>query len=289
MIKESLIVTTILFISYFVYVSGFAPSLWRGSGNINQIRSIKVENFLYDTDISNKNVILGTSLTNTLISDSIKNTYNLGLHGLSVFDGLYILSLKKEIPKYLFVEMNFITKEYNSSFQNQFSNPSLFIKKNIISLRDEKQPLVIFGNFLENRIISKKIKSTINLNVQSFFKEKLIFDELMANQKKIYSIAPSDSILAEKLNNLSLELKKYEIKGTKIVFFEVPNNTMFTNLPFCKSVRNGFYNKFPKSKYEYIYLPENMNIKTSDGLHLTNEEAESYSSYLRKKIELLQL
>ena len=289
MIKKAILLSAILFASYCIFVSFFAPTWWKGNGNDLQVRSIKVEKFLYNTDISNKNIILGSSLSERIITDSIENTYNLGLGALGVFDGLHVLAQKNELPKCIFIEMNFINKDLNSSFENHFSNPSITIKKYIPSFREDRQPLVILGNLIITKFVSLKRKSGSNLSEIDSLKSKTLLDKLLANQKKIYESAPSDSLIAVRLTTLAKELKQFEQKGIKIIFFEVPNYTMFTNLPFCNAVRNGFYAKFPKSKYTYIDLPENFNVKTTDGLHLTPDEAKSYSSYLRNKIELLQL
>lgn len=289
MVKKTLIVTSILFLSYTLFVSFLAPKWWKGIGNDIQTRSTKVENFLYNTNISNKNIILGTSLANRIIMDSIKNTYNLSLSSLGVFDGLYILSLKKEMPKFLFIEMNYFTKEPNESFTNKFSNPTLFIKKHIISLQEDKQPLVIFGNLLSEKCFkpSKSSKALMKKNKNDSLKDLTILNELLSRQKDIYNVIPSDSILASSLDKLEQILKEYQLKGTKIVFFEVPVNYTLINSPYSIAIRNCFYKKFPKSAYKYIDLPENIKFISSDGLHLSSDEAKIYSSYFAKQTSML--
>ena len=289
MIKKAVLLTAVLFFLYFIFLSFLAPTWWKGNGNDLQIRSIKVENFLYHTNISNKNVIIGTSLSNRIITDSIKNTYNLGLGALGVFDGLYILTLKKEVPKCIFIEMNFINKEYNPAFKNHFSNPAIIVKKHVASFQEERQPLVILGNLINTKVVAFNKKSGNIVNVNDSNKAKIQLAKLVDKQKTIFTTAPSDSLLTSRLNLLAKELEQFEKKGIKIVFFEVPIYTDHRDLPFCNAVRNAFYTKFPKSHYAYIDVPENFKVKTTDGLHLTPDEAKNYSSYLSKKIELLQL
>jgi hypothetical protein len=289
MIKNASIFTITLFGGYFIFVSNFAPKWWSGFGNDLQTRSIQVEIFLYNTDISNKNVILGSSLANRIIIDSVKNTYSLALGALGVFDGLYILSLKKEIPKLLFIEMNFIPIEPNDNFKNKFSNPTLLIKKYITSLQENKQPLVILGNLFNKKFFNQSKSSAISLkNINDSIKNATIFNTLFDKNKKTFSIAPSDNLLTLRLNNLAEILKIYQLKGTRIIFFEVPSNYQYKNLPYCKAVRDGFYNKFPRSEYMYIDMPENIKFTTSDGLHLGIEEAKIYSSYFKKQTSVLE-
>jgi len=289
MIKKAVLLTAVLFFLYFIFLSFLAPTWWKGYGNKPQFGAITVENYLYHTIISNKNVILGTSLSERIKSDSIKNTYNLSLSGLSVFDGLYILKLKKEVPKCIFIEMNLINLMSNPRFKSHFSNPALTIKKHIVSFQEERQPLVILGNLINRQVVAFHQKSRNNLNVSDSNKIKIRIAKLVEMQKRKFSRAPSDSLLALRINQLAKELEQYEKKGMKIVFIEVPIYTGHKDLPFCNAIRNAFYTKFPKSNYAYIDVPENFKVKTTDGLHLTPEEAKSYSSYLRKKIELLHL
>jgi len=292
MITKSIAITTILCISYFIFVSSFAPAYWSGTGNDLQPRSVKVEDFLYNTDISNKNIIFGTSLAERIVKDSIPNIFNLSLAALGVFDGLYLLSLKNEIPKCIFIEMNFIDRGFNEDFKKTFSNPSLTIKKHIKSLREDKQPMVVLGNLMMNKVKSLQTPQKIsNTKPSSQINEidSALFNLLVMNKVTEFSLPFKDSVINLRLQTLAEILKTYENKGTKIVFFEMPINHRVQDLPYFEYLRKAFYNKFPKSSYTYIDKPDSLKFQTLDGTHLGSIESKWYSFYFKKSINDLQI
>jgi hypothetical protein len=206
MITKSIAITTILCISYLIFVSSFAPAYWSGYSNDLQQRSIIAEDFLYNTNISNKNILFGTSLAYRIVKDSIPNIFNLSLAGLGVFDGLYLLSLKNEIPKCIFIEMNFIERGLKDDFKKTFSNPSITIKKHIKSLREDKQPLVIVGNLLRNKVISLQMHTKTTNTIPSPKSNEMdsaLFNQLVMNKVTEFSLPFKDSVINLRLQTLA--------------------------------------------------------------------------------------
>jgi hypothetical protein len=72
---------------------------------------------------------------------------------------------------------------------------------------------------------------------------------------------------------------------TKILFFEIPVNYQLNHLPKANLIRKTFYENFPESKYKYIPMPDSEQFITSDGVHLTQDEALTYTIYLKEKMK----
>ncbi|MFL5746465.1 MAG: hypothetical protein ACJ751_17440, partial [Niastella sp.] len=112
-----------------------------------------------------------------------------------------------------------------------------------------------------------------------------LFLKLLQLQIDDYSKLPDEPLLNQAFKNLKEYVNKLEQKHIKVTFFEMPVNSQLLNLPKANVIRNTFYKNFPESKYSYIPLPDSLKFTTTDGLHLTPEEAARYTSYLKNEIK----
>jgi hypothetical protein len=291
MLKKICLVAVLLFISYAVFVSSFAPKWWSASQNQWQANIIKAQKFICGNTDTVEKVIVGTSLSYRLVMDSLPGTYNLSFSGQSIYDGLNILVHKEKIPT-IFIEMNVALFKENEDFTSALSSPVLFYpKKEIRALREDKQPIAIIGNkmsvdFMDHFIM--KCKYFFHLQPQQSGEQangNELFEKMLQLQVKEYSKIPDHQLVMECFNELERYIRILEQMGTRIVFFEMPVNKQLKQLPKAKMIRETFYNKFPEGKYMYIPMPDSIAFKTTDGVHLDEQEALTYTRYLKSKIK----
>jgi len=157
MIKKSLLIFIVLFISYTIFIMmnkqlTSSQHQWQDQWQENILNA---QNFLYNDTTKNENLIIGTSSSARIIMDSLPNFLNLSLPGQSIFDGLNILKHKIILPKNVYIEMNFPLIKESDKFSFALYFPVFFIiKKYVLSLRDDKQPIPL----LQKYVISKSIK-----------------------------------------------------------------------------------------------------------------------------------
>jgi hypothetical protein len=292
MLRKIIFVALILTVGYAVFVSSFAPKWWNASQNQWQTNVIKAQNFIFGNTDSAVNVIIGTSLSCRLIIDSLPKTYNLSFSGQSIYDGLNILVHKDKLPPKIFIEMNVALSKENKDFTSTINSPVLFYpKKNILALREDKQPMGIIGNRIHKGIMDHfilKCKYFFHLEpkkneAENTDKNKL-FEKMLQLQVEAYSKIPNEQLVNECFNTLAKYTMELERKGTTVVFFEMPVNSKLNYLPKAKIIRDTFYSRFPKSKYQYIPIPDSLSFKTTDGVHLDEHEAMTYTSYLKLKM-----
>src|SRR5258706_16224197 len=120
MIRKSLVVCLVFFFAF-----SFSLLLLKREKENGQYQYqenvIKGQRYLYDAETP-ENVVIGTSLSNRLLTDSLKNLYSLSLAGLNVFDGLHIVLAKKDIPKNIYIEFNYFFKPQNKQFSSLFDS-----------------------------------------------------------------------------------------------------------------------------------------------------------------------
>ena len=197
MIKKALYTFLILIVGYTLFVSYLAPKWWYASQHQWQDNVICAQHYLYGDKSKIKNVILGSSLSCRIMADSLPDTYNLSLNGLSIFDGLNVLRHQANAPENVLIEMNVVVREASEEFNHALYSPFLYYpRKVMMSLREDKQPIAIIGS------LPKLMKSMLNPQkaVKNEF-EKIqetddsFFNTMLEIQKKLYSQSPSTELL----------------------------------------------------------------------------------------------
>ena len=278
MIKKTILV----FISFFGFYSLLVflkPSMSKTQHQW-QDNVARGEKFIYDESGSIKNVIIGSSLSQRLVMDSLPDFYNLAFAGQGIFDGLEILRHKKNLPKYVFIEMNIVLRPEDQGFTSGLFSPvSYFLKKYCPPLRADKQPLSFIYPSLQNIINKKEIIKPVTANSnETEFSKKLIQLQI-ANYTKL----PDSNLVYTQFSKLVNHISYLKNKGVNIVFFEMPLNPNLVELPLARLIRNKFYENFPITQYHYIKIPNCSEYITGDGLHLKDDEALIYTLYFKKE------
>ncbi|MDB5280365.1 MAG: hypothetical protein JWR61_5320 [Ferruginibacter sp.] len=296
MIKRIFVIAIALFIFYSVFVRFIAPVWWSASQHQWQANTINAEKFVFSDTNYYENVLVGSSLTTKLIRDSFPSTYSLSFGGLSIYDGLSILTHKTRLPKNIFVEMNVALHEESKDFTDALNSPIHYYSKSaFVSLRADKQPIGILGtlvnsSFTERMVMKFKYRfhlTPINSEVVNGGNSSDgLFAKMLEMQVDKYSKLPDTKFVNECFSNLKSYVNELEKKGVNFVFYEMPVAEELNNLPRAKLVRQTFYMNFPASKYEYIPIPDSGKFETSDGLHLNKDGALKYTIYLKSKLTM---
>jgi hypothetical protein len=285
MIKKTFLVTFILLLAYAAFIK-WKPNM-QASQHQWQDNIIKAQTFVYEKSDTNRNVIVGSSLSCRIIMDSLVGYTNLSLAGQSIFDGLNIVSHREKTPQKIFIETNIVLRGLDEDFNNSVFNPFFFpIRKYVPSLRDGRQPIALAGIRATNivsRVISK-IKPTKNVAVNSNANQNSdeLFTKLLDDEVVYYSKLPKPEKLKQVFDLLKTEVEKLEKKGVKIVFFEMPIHKKLCNLPLANIVRENFQQYFPASRYSYMPTPDCSPYKTTDGIHFSKEDAVRYTVYFKQ-------
>lgn len=292
MIKKIFLITIILFVIYTVFLTYFFPEIGV-SQNPGQANEVKAEKYLYGDFTAKQGVILGSSLSNKLRMEYLEEYYNLSFTGKSIFDGLSIVLKKVPLPEKLIIETNILLREEDKAFTNSIVRPvPFFLKKHLISLRKDKQPLGIFGAKVNSVIISPtflKFKLLLNRDKEemedSLITNNELFEKLLDFQVENYSQKPDSIFLRSQINKLKYYVSKFRNNGVEIIFFEMPVNRAMDDLSKSKIIHEYFISAFPPEQNYVIYPPDNMSFNTTDGLHLTKDEAIVYSKYLESELK----
>lgn len=294
MITRTFLTAIVLLTLYAVFVSNLAPSWWVSAQSQWQKNISRAQIFLYNDSDTLQNVIVGSSLSERLLTDSLPATYNLAFSGKSAFDGLNLLESKTTMPKKVFIETNFIHRPPSPEFTSLINNSVMYYpRKLILGLREDKQPMAIFGLMQVNGLIGfsrfilnkPAVKAEILAVKDKPDEVNPIFKQLLNIQSDYFSEQPKESRLDSSFTKLLYHVKQLEGKGVKVIFFEMPINKDLEKLPLSKAIRHGFQKHFPTSQYTYLSLPASGKFHTTDGVHLGKNEALTYTLFFKTEMQ----
>ncbi len=252
--------------------------------NLETPNIAKAQSYLYDIwHISEKHLLVGSSLTNKIVEDSISSTFvNLGLEGMSVFDGLKIIQQKNVLPKSIFIEVNLLYKEDNPKFQHLLFNPfNYYSSKYLPSSRNQNKPVETL-----KRVAFELYRQLVPKGPMQEEK-KPIGKSQMQQLKQFYNKEISDSIIIKNFNLLEQHINKLHEQGVYIVFYELPFHPNLCNAKMLLQFREEIYKRFSPKDFNYLLQPNCREYLTLDGIHLDNPSSIKYASFLRKKVEEL--
>jgi hypothetical protein len=142
----------------------------------------------------------------------------------------------------------------------------------------------VFGEKLvkHHRVFMEKVRYKLKKE-KSKEVNNITTNNLIKLQKEMYLVRPSTSELKQSiilLNQSLLYLKKFNIK---FIFFEMPVNSSFLQLPYSKVVRSIFHEGQFKN-YKFIKVDTSYRYITSDGIHLKDNESKYFTTYLNNQI-----
>ncbi|WP_440134525.1 hypothetical protein [Chitinophaga sancti] len=285
MIRYSLITFIVLFAGFNIYlrVKKQEYSTYQYQYQLNVIEGQK---YIFGKRAP-ESVLLGTSLSALMPTDSLNGLYKLAMPGLSTADGRNIVMKRNSYPHRIFIEINFFNKPADEAYTSLFSSSvNNKIKEVLPALKEENQPVsILLSKFKKdhqqpgnNQVVP--VNDTVPAN---------IFMNLLAGSRRQYT-DPIDTMALEKaLDELTGFVEEVTAKGSHVCFFEMPVDQSLENLPKTVLVRNMIQQRFQgKQNTWFIHLPQG-NFRTKDGIHLTESNAWDYTSYFKEEVDRLAL
>lgn len=286
MIKKTLIYALVLFLLYNLLLYFWNPSFISTQG-FWQDNQIKAQDYIYASDSRMpENIIVGSSMSAMIVTDSLDNFYNLAFLGESHLNGLDLIKEKEWYPKRVFIETNFTSDALNEGlFYEILHNPVTYsLRKYLPALRDGKQPVVLVGSQLENYILKRNFTEEERLDRYSF-----VFQRFVEPSPGVGVFAGFDTPSSQtSLECLDAFVKDLEDHGVEIYFFEMPYYHTLYHSPRVESMRDLFQQIYPSGKYNYLPRPAYGEYETIDGLHLGREEALRYTIFFRNQVDSLK-
>lgn len=286
MIRKSIVLCLIFFIVYELFLR-VSDIHWDTSQNDKAENIISAQDFIFNysaKEISADTVILGTSVSRKLITDSLgKHFINLGFNAWSSYDGLELVKMSKKKPACLMIEMNYVKSQIlQPEIVNNLKPVSYYSGKMFRSLHLSNQPVgLIVGwgkNLMKDRIVELKEKKR---------EDVALYESNLKLNLEIMNQTIPDSVLNARFVTLKSLIDGFKKENVGILFFEVPISKELRNTASMLAVRRFFSAYFPRNEYQYIPQPAEDDYVYSDGVHLSLGSALHYTLDLKKELNKL--
>ena len=221
------------------------------------------------------NIIVGSSMATRMKFKKEDKVYNLAFGGGGPLTGLEIIRRSGFVPKVIYIESNVFAMDVDESFLDKLFTPVLFeLRGKIIAFQEKYQVLNIVGSIIYS-FAGRSQEEKLHQEVDKALLDKLVDSTLTSPQK--FKI--NKAIHSKWHNNIEY----FKEKGTKLVFFEMPNDSRLVKTEERNALRIFIKTEFPV----ITYVEENNSddsYKTADGIHLTWKSAIDFTEYFRKNI-----
>jgi hypothetical protein len=282
MIRKSIITCICCFVVYNLFL--FSSREGKKTGQYQyQENIIKAEHYLF-ADRPYRCVMVGTSLSDKMLVDSLPGMYSLSLPGLHPVDGLHLIESARYFPDTVFIETNFIYSPEDRVFTGHFdSKVRNVLKKRLPALREANQPVGIVRYYIGSLIHSeqkaggeKVLKNEVNI-------PQSVFSRLLRGKQEAYQIIDTAAVDSG-LDVIAQRVKVLIAHGCKVCFFEMPISPELEDLPVPVYIRQSVEKRFGgMANVGFIRLPASHDYKTLDGIHLNEYGAREYTRYFRSE------
>lgn len=221
----------------------------------------------------------GSSLTAALKFAGMEQcVYNFGLIGESALTGLDVIKAGEELPRTVFVEINFPERESNQSLINSAEG---FLAKKFPEFI-YTTPVNFFWQQLSGFYHSLRDQSQQKVDMVGHPEpQDRLLRELEIQRETFKNYLPS-GFLVTKLAEFRIKIDELEQRGVKVIFLELPVHPELENSNRVVQVRAAFKRAFPDNDFvEFDVLSRGVHIKTADGLHLNDNDGKGVLANLR--------
>lgn len=240
---------------------------------------VKAQSFYYSDKADT--VMVGTSLSAKIISDSIPSVKSVAFGECAVEDGLKLILSKNDLPKYVLVETNLLLRNGNPELVSKTTTGVVsLIKGWIPSLRERYEPICLFASMImtSTGVNAQAGKTKINTK---------LLNESINRMHKNDRLVPEEEA-ESRLKDIKGLINELERKGTQIIFFEMPINEKLLHLKRFAQTRDVMKKEFPKNLYTYMPT-DTTKYLTTDGEHLSFDEQQRFSHFFSKALKQLKL
>lgn len=275
MIKNVVIYTIILFISYYL-ITLVIPNpipIPEAPWHKNELKVSLLKTQQSQPPIA----IVGTSFSNVLDMQQMDSgSINLSFGGHTALDGILLLRHQKIVPEKLFIEINYGNFDTTGWVNKYIQYPTFF------SINQYENRPTVYATGL--------LVKLLQYDYVAFSRTGQYVDSAaVQNAIAILKQPESQNHNIRDLNNYTIALKNnlvwFEEQGTSIYFYLMPFNPELCDLPYLDKIRKTYLSVFTNSAYHFILNPDCSPYFTYDGRHLTAEEGEQFTRTLLNAIE----
>ena len=292
MIKKSLLTALAILGAYHLALPHlshkFYQILGQQRGNYNL-----AQHYVLDVP-SGRNVIVGSSIANTLNDGLLGNGYlKLTFPGGSIFTALEMIRQSEKRPRVVLIETNLPGRDADKELLHDLFSPLLLaLRRHSGIFREEGRPSNFIGGMAEAfvrrgcQITSRALYGNGAL-VGSVATESLppaVLSKLLRIEREDWDSKPPATLLTKQTNELGDYVDALGRDGSVCILFEMPVDASLFNLTSARLWRQAMNERFPHNKYHWLSFEPDHVYRTKDGIHLVPEEADRLTEVMVNQV-----
>lgn len=290
MIKKS-ILTALVLVTAYHFLFPYLPRKYFQLSGQQRENYFRAQRYVHDLS-PETNLILGSSMSLRLNEQALgSNYFKLAFGGGSILTGLEIIRLKRAHPPVVLIEMNQVGWDVDHELVHDLSSPWLCCLRNYSPIfREEGRP----ANFV-NGILEALVRHSCRWGTRWLGSDKTapvngVNPELFAQLMRMFKdyLATTPPGLNENVKKLGDYVDALTSSGSICVFYEMPVDSSLTDLQSPRAVREAAAVRFPRTKYHWLAFDQQHRYETSDGIHLTQIEADRITETMAHQVNQIQ-
>lgn len=293
MIKRTLLYTVGLLLAYSVILEiptmrhRFAvQSLW-------QDNLIRFQEFTFQQPRP-EHVIVGSSLVRNIDTTAISPTcYNLAASGGNVLSGLKVLSRQSQLPQVVFVEVTMFMNDETEGLADNTVRPVFAqLRPWLPMLRERYQPANFFAAAIGAHVIQRMLTFAPSPLAAAAPNEGALPAQTRLAETRAREIARRQTLLdpqtiSARATLLQQHIDALIVRGARVVIIDLPHDAQVMDTPRIRQMRDALSAQFPSSTYTWIRPDPTRAYDTTDAIHLTKPELQSYERAMHQQIRKL--
>jgi hypothetical protein len=286
MIKKS-ILTALLLLTAYHFLFPYIPRRYFQLSGQQRENYFRAQRYVHELS-PETNLIFGSSMSLRLNEQALgPNYFKLAFGGGNILTGLEISRMKGAHPRLILIEVNELGGDMDLELLHDLFSPWLTaLRKYSPIFKEEGRP----ANFV-NGILEAFVRHSCRWGARWSGRDKTdsvsgvnpeLFSQLMRMYKEYFATAPPG--LSDKAKKLGNYVDALTGKGSLCVFYEMPIDSSLANLQSPRAVREALAARFPKTRYHWLAFDQSHHYETSDGIHLTQTEADRITETMVRQI-----
>jgi hypothetical protein len=279
MLKKIFLYTTLLLVVYGA-VLRLLPSDIDTDQSQWGTNVIKARDYLLSSE-EFENVIVGTSLSTRLVTDSLGEGFvNLSFSGSTIWDGLQLIEARKQKPKRVFLESTFLFKKTDGTLTDYVSKGfSAKLKATLPVFREKNQPVGVLKG-----LVTKALKG--DRGGESYDSTAVMINpEILRIQSDYFEHQYTDEnyewIFTKKL---IWPLERLLNQGIEVVFYEMPLHPSFCESQVMSDIRWHIEGLAKREGVGFLKVNDCEAYQTNDGIHLVGHSGLKFTKWLKSQL-----
>ena len=269
-ILKSLLLFVVVAVLYVVVVAVLKPESTFVQ-NQYQGNFIFAQDFVY-LDKKPSQIVVGSSMARRMKFKKKDDVYNLAFGGSGPLTGLEIIRRSGFVPNVIYIESNVFSMDVDEKFLDKLFTPLLFeLRRKIIALQEKYQILNLVGSAIY-RFAGRSQKEKLQEKVDKTLLNKLVKSKLSS----LETFHVAKAVLKQWHTNIAY----FQKKGTKLLFFEMPNDSRLVKTEEREKLQSLIKKEFPNISYVEENNADDV-YETGDGVHLTWSSAIEFTEYFK--------